>query len=148
MIPDGIGRRELAIGGGLLLAVVLVAIGLSMIPTSGSARDELPRVVEAIRQAELEHHRRYHEYVATDWAPRERFDVDGTPVDWRSSPDFGRLGWRPEEGMQLYGSYRVTLTENDFQVMGVADLDGDGRHTVVIATAEQAAELRSDATAQ
>jgi hypothetical protein len=129
----------------VLIAAAVGVVVLLVVLLSGSGGgdvSEVERVVAQIRAAELDHYAKYREYVATGWAPRPRFEVDGSEVAWASEPGFQRLGFAPD-APALVGTYRVTVDERGFVVTGVCDVDGDGHQRVVTATATQEATVSS-----
>jgi hypothetical protein len=60
------------------------------------------------------------------------------PRQWPTGSPFQVIDWAPEDG-QAWGSYRVELVgEDDFEVIGMMDIDGDG--VVAIWTASKMLE--------
>jgi hypothetical protein len=144
MAFEGIGRTEIGIGAGVVVLIAVIA-GVVASSSGGGSVDEVPRIVDAIRDAQLAHRDRYDELIATDWAPRPRYDADAQAVPWIATAGFDRLGWRPEPGETLVGTYRVTVDgKGGFVVTGVCDVDEDGRQAVYVATEEAPAQLTTD----
>ena len=101
-------RTNVAVAVAAVVGVVVLLVFLATAVTGAGDPGEVARVGAQIRDAELRHYAKYEEYVATGWAPRPRFEVDGVEVAWASDPGFGRLGFVPEDA-SLVGSYRVTV---------------------------------------
>ena len=141
----GIGRTEIAIGVG---AVVLV-IALALILTSGSSgkseRTELPLNVDSIRTAEITLQGAFGDYVSAEASPRAAADVGPNPVAWKGSAGFKKLPWAPKVRDKVYGSYQVIASDDDFEVTGVTDLDGDGNQARFTANAENRATSQTGA---
>jgi hypothetical protein len=147
-LPEAIGTREILIGVGVLLLLLLAAIPLLGYVRDKSKRAEVPLLVESIRAAELSQGKHFaaEGYVSADWAPRPPTALDANAVPWEPSEGFTRLGWSPaQEGYdRVYGTYKVAATEDGFTVTGKCDLDGDGVPAWYEATAEETAhEVRN-----
>lgn len=127
------GRTETAIAIGI--AIVVLIIGIAAFGMSGNAdkRAEVERFVTSIREAELAHFEKFDEYIGTDWVPRPRFEVNDEAVSWPEEGAFSHLGWTPTD-RDVFGTYRVTVTGDDFTVTGVSDVDNDGQQAVFVAT--------------
>lgn len=137
----GIGRTEVLIGAAVVGVLGLIAIPLFLSVGKGSAREEVPLLVESIRKFEFLHHEPFGEYVSAAPAPREPHLVDGHAVPWVTNAGFTKLGWEPGvEGLtEVYGSYHVSATEDGFKVTGTCDVDGDGERATFEATADKEA---------
>ena len=141
----GIGRTEALIGGGAVLAVGLVAIVIGgRMFGNGAARDEVPALVNSIRQFELDYYGPFQEYVSAESAPRALHELNGNGVSWLSNSGFDKLGWAPENTDGVVGSYRVAATATGFTVTGSCDLDEDGERAVSVATEKEEAKAISD----
>jgi hypothetical protein len=147
-LPEAIGTREILIGVGVLVVLMVAAIPLLGYVNETSKRAEVPLLVESIRAAELAQGRHFPAdgYVSADWAPRPPTQLDGTAVEWVSNEGFDRLGWSPEaDGYQwLRGTYKVAATRDGFTVVGKCDLDGDGDPAWFEATKDEPARERSN----
>lgn len=140
----GIGRTEVIIG--IIVVVVLAAVAIPLLRNgSDKSRDmELPLYVESIRTAEIALMQVFDEYQSADAAPRGPTEVNATGVPWAASPGFDRLAWEPDDLEEVYGSYRVLITDEGFNVIGVADVDGDGKRAEYTATEDSPAAVTSN----
>lgn len=131
------GRNEILIGVAVLAVAALVVVPV-LVSTSRSSRvREVEATVEQIRQAEIEHHDTFGEYVEAQAAPRPPHAVDPTAVPWEPSEGFRKLAVAPQRS-EVIGSYQVHAERDDFKVIGTCDADGDGRRAVYEATRDQA----------
>jgi hypothetical protein len=138
----GVGRTEVLIGAAVIGVLGLIAVPLFMSVGKNSSREEVPLIVESLRRAELFHFKQFGEYVAIEAGPRSPTTVGKSSVPWKPNPGFTALGWDPgQEGLsELYGSYRVSVTDNSFKVTGTCDVDGDGERATFEATVEEEAK--------
>jgi type IV pilus assembly protein PilA len=96
-------------------------------------RAELAPNVTGIQVAELSYEALYDAYIEqTAFLPGS--SVGKTPVAWPADGGgFTSLGWFPSGGVR--GAYKVTLLgEEDFQVVGISDMDADGHQATFTAT--------------
>lgn len=141
---SGIGRTEVIIG--IVVVVVLAAVAIPLLKggSNKSREAELPLYVESIRTAEIEIEKVFGDYEAATAAPREATEVNEIAVPWQASEGFNRLAWSPDNLDEVFGSYRVVLTDSGFSVIGTADVDGDGKRAEFTATEEAAAVSTSN----
>jgi hypothetical protein len=132
--------------GSLGLMFVVVAILAIFAPgyiASGyiEKRDEIPENLVAIQKAELEYFAKHGEYLAVDSYPETPTIL---PNPWKESKAgaFTELGFKPKK--MIRASYSVTITENDFQVLGISDVDGDNIQATYIATKNTAPSLKTN----
>ena len=135
----GVGRTEVLIGATVIGVLGLIAVPLFMSVGKNSSREEVPLVVESLRRAELFHFKQFGEYVAIESGPRAPTTVGPTSVPWKANTGFAALGWTPaQEGLsELYGSYKVSVTDTGFKVTGTCDVDGDGERATFEATVDE-----------
>lgn len=138
----GVGRTEVLIGAAVIGVLGLIAVPLFMSVGKNSSREEVPLVVESLRRAELFHFKQFGEYVAIESGPRAPTTVGTTSAPWATNAGFTALGWTPGEvGLSdLYGSYKVSVTDAGFKVTGTCDVDGDGERATFEATADDEAK--------
>lgn len=150
-LPESIGTREILIGVGVVVVLLVAAIPLLGYVNGRSKRAEVPLLVESIRAAELSQGRHFSNegFISAEWAPRPPTALDGSAVEWVSNEGFTRLGWSPEaEGYQwIRGTYKVAATRDGFTVVGKCDLDEDGDPAWFEATKDEPARERSNAGA-
>ncbi|MEQ1508756.1 MAG: hypothetical protein ABMB14_41395 [Myxococcota bacterium] len=133
-----IGRNEILIGVAVLAVAILVVVPIVVSSSKSSRLEELETNVNAIRQAELQYHDAFTEYVSADAAPRPPHAVDPNPVPWAPTEGFRKLSWAPD-GDAVIGSYQVQADKNGFKVIGACDVDGDGERAVFEATQDEVA---------
>lgn len=127
----GIGRTEIIVGVAVVAVLVLIAVPLVMGMSSKSSRTEVPMIVDAIRQAELDYHRQFGDFVSAEPSPRMPHEVNGNPVAWASNRGFDTIGFKIPDGItEVYGSYKVTASKDGFVVVGSCDIDNDGVRAV------------------
>ena len=104
-------------------------------------RSELLFNTNAIKEAQHRYHARHNRYIACD--PYPAFPQKGTQ-DWNKheSGAFQAIDWSPDGAVR--GSYHVSVSEDDFTVMGISDIDGDGVYATFVATKSQQAEPITD----
>ena len=139
-----IGRNEILIGVAVLAVGTMIVAPMVISSSKSNRVTELEVNVNAIRQAELQYHDAFGEYVSADFAPRAAYQVDPNPVPWVPSEGFRKLSWQPETD-QVVGSYTVQAEGNGFKVTGTCDVDGDGERAIVEATHEVEAHAISPA---
>lgn len=98
-----------------------------------------------MRAAELDQMEAFGSFVSADAAPRPPHAVGSQGVPWTPSAGFSRLAWAPADPDEVYASFQVTLTEQGFRILAVADLDGDGEPATIEATATSPATALSPA---
>ncbi len=98
-----------------------------------SKRSELDLNIQAIKHVELT-----YEAAHDRWVGQDEYWPDDAPNkalrSWPAGSNFDLLGWAPDG--EIRGSYRVLTSESDFEVQGLADIDGDGERSSWIATKE------------
>lgn len=145
MANGAIGRKELLIGGGVVLVLALATIPFMTGPSTEGLRNEVPQYVNALRDKELQLHKALGEdFRAAAWAPRDPAKLSGEPVAWEGNRDFVKIGWEPADTAKVYGTYTVTVADGGFIVKGSCDLDGDGRRATWVATQDEPAKRTSD----
>ena len=146
-LPESIGTREILIGVGVVVVLLVAAIPLLGYVNETSKRAEVALLVESIRAAELNQGKHFSAegFVSADWAPRPPTELDSEAVEWVSNEGFTRLGWSPEsEGYTwVRGTYKVAATRTGFTVVGKCDLDEDGVPVWYEATESEPAHERS-----
>ena len=120
-----------------------VGLHHALIRTPEGAAARIALHVNQIRQAQLTH------FVATgSYLPIPAFvpsDPPGpNPRPWPEGNPFQALGFTIEDG-EAWGSYRVELVgEDDFKVIGIIDVDGDGQPSTWTATKRLEATRQPD----
>lgn len=96
-----------------------------------SKHSEAQMHLQAIRTAELAYHAEHDVYLSVSPYP---LYVGKEKYAWNpaASGKFQTLGWAPDGYAR--GSYSVTTTGDNFQVIGILDVDGDGHTATYIAT--------------
>jgi len=129
---------------GLFLMCVLVVGGATIFLIEknnqmvvSAKRTEIKVNTNGIRLSQQAYHQQYGAYV--ECAPYPRHPGKSTQ-QWepQQSGGFQVIDWSPYG--EVRGSYSVSLTEDDFTVMGISDVDGDGVYATYIATKDQKAE--------
>jgi len=147
-LPESIGTREILIGVGVLVVLLLIAIPLLGYVGDQSKGSEPKLLVDSIRAAQIAQNRSFplEGFVSTEWAPRQPTELDGSAVPWQTNDGFTRLGWTPEtEGYSsVRCAYRVAASREDFTVTARCDFDGDGRQAVWEASSDTPATLRTE----
>lgn len=97
-----------------------------------SKRSELQPNIQGIRTALLSYDASFDRYVEVS-----RFHPDSSPGkkqrEFTTGSAFDTLGWMPDG--QVRGSYKVmTRSSNDFIIVGISDIDGDGDRATWTAT--------------
>jgi len=125
---------------GVLIFVALLGVGVNAYVkkynqmVQNAKRSELSYNVNLIQVAQLEYHQKYGRYVECSAYPP--FLQKGTQ-SWNAaeSGGFQILDWKPDG--EVRGSYRVSVSEDDFTVMGISDIDADGVYATYVATKSQ-----------
>jgi hypothetical protein len=138
------GRNEILVGVAVLAVAMLIVVPVVLSSNRKSRRDEVPRVVDAIRQAEIDYHDAFGDYVSAEVAPRPAHAVGADAVPWEPTEGFKKLSFSPEEE-NVYGSYQVQAEPDGFKVVGTCDVDGDGERAVFEATHDTPAHAVSAA---
>jgi type II secretory pathway pseudopilin PulG len=137
------GRNEILIGVAVLAVAALVVVPV-LVSTSRTGRvREVEETVEAIRQAEIQHHELFGAFVSAQSAPRPPYAVDPQAVPWVPSEGFRQLSFSPARA-EVIGSYQVQAEGQDFKVIGTCDADGDGTQARFEATRDQAAHATTE----
>ena len=134
-----IGRNEILIGVAVVALLLLIAVPLMINKGKKSRRAEVPLLVKAIHQAEVDYNAAFEGYQACEAAPRAMHAVTKDPVAWASNRGYDRLAWAPET-TEVYGAYKVAVDDDGFTVSGACDIDGDGERALF-----QAAKADTDA---
>ena len=124
-----IGRNEILIGVAVVALLLLIAVPLMINKGKKSRRAEVPLLVKAIHQAEVDYNAAFEGYQACEAAPRAMHAVTKDPVAWASNRGYDRLAWAPESA-EVYGAYKVTVEGDSFTVHGACDTDGDGERAL------------------
>ena len=138
------GRNEILVGVAVLAVAMLIIVPVVLSSNRNNRREEVPRIVDAIRQAELDYRDAFGDFVSADAAPRPVHAVGPNAVAWVPSEGFQKLSWRPEQD-SVYGSYHVQALADGFRVVGTCDVDGDGTRAVFEADATSSAHATSAA---
>ena len=117
----------------------------ALIRTPSGSSERIQLHVNEIRDAMLRYGLATEEYPEIPaYVPD---DAPGTePRAWPEGSPFQVLGWAPEDG-QAWGSYRVeSIDEDNFQVYGMVDIDGDGVPAIWTATKRLEATRQTDSS--
>ncbi|MEZ4236250.1 MAG: hypothetical protein R3F59_08840 [Myxococcota bacterium] len=139
-----VGRNEILIGVAVLVVATMIAAPMLISGRKSDRVGEVEANVEAIRQAELQYHDAFGEYVSAEAAPRPAYQVDPNPIPWKPTDGFRKLAWAPES-TEVVGSYSVQADGAGFKVTGSCDVDGDGQRATFEATHEVEAHATSPA---
>ncbi len=144
----GVGCLVFICVGGIVAAI---AIPNYMAMQLRAKRAELPSNVDALRTAEKAYHAEWDTFTSVGPCPPSSVSLGREQVYWESSWDcyreFEYLGWIPD-GM-VRGRYSVTANngssyvDDDFTVVGEADVDGDGNFSVYQANRAEKATMQS-----
>ena len=148
---------------GISLAVLFVLIVITAVPTIGilaaiaipnfivmqlkAKRAELPSNIDAIRVGELAYYAAFDQYVGCGDEMSARRVVGKELRDPASDPAMPcfreSIGWQPDG--KVRGAYWVTVSADgqDFEVYGVADVDGDGIYAQYVATRDEPVRMVS-----
>lgn len=125
------------------LAVSCIGSATALVD-GGSAEAELIKNVQDIRQAQVDLQ------VIDDFLPcgdeaTAKAAASQLSRSWDGPDCFVRIGWAPTDAVR--GGYFVTVAadQSDFEVVGLADTDGDGTFMRVEASKDQAARVVSPA---
>ena len=124
----------------VLIVAMFLPSFMDMTNPNEPKREELPRIIKLIVQAEKSLQKAKGVYVSAapyPLAPSQK------PQLWDSSLSggFETLGFEPEGSIR--GSYSVTITEDGFRVLGISDIDGDGVFATYVATESMEASLQT-----
>ena len=95
-------------------------------------RAEVPSNVDGIKTAELAYDAAFDKFIQ-EASFRPTASPSKAQNNWVTGTGFDTLGWAPDG--KVRGGYRVTSTSTtDFEVTGIADVDGDGSQSTYTAT--------------
>lgn len=137
-----IGRNEILIGVAVIALLLLIAVPFGISKSKKTRRAEVPLIVKAIHQAEVDHHAAFGGYQECEAAPRAMHAVTKDPVPWKSNRGYDKLSWKPESA-EVYGAYKVEATGDGFTVTGACDIDGDGERALFTAGKDDADAVMS-----
>jgi len=131
---------------GSILGIIVLAVLLSIVvPKYLSARysdlrDEMLPQIEEIKQLELAYFAKHGEYLAV--SPYLAAPM-GRKYPWKSEDAglFNELCFSPD--IETRCSFSVVITEDDFQVIGISDVDGDAILATYIATKDTEPTLQT-----
>ena len=87
-----------------------------------SKRAEIPTNLKAIKTAQIAYESNFDQFVAA--GPYPTSPTKTTQVwDKTAAGAFTTIGWAPDG--EVRGSYQVTVTNTDFNAVGLSDVDGD-----------------------
>lgn len=154
LLIGGIGGCLVALGAMILCVAAVPVVGIMAaiaIPNfvmmqQKAKRAELPMNVEGIRIAELSYYAAFDKYIPCGVEKGEaRLQVGPAFRDPRGDPAFDclntSLGWTPSGPVR--GAYWVTVEGDEFEVHGIADIDGDGAVSHYVATRDEPAMMVS-----
>ena len=95
-------------------------------------RGELPINIKKIKTAQLQYESIHDSFVSCDEYPSRSGGSSKRSWSPPETSGFEILKWQPESDVR--GSYSVTTTTNDFTIVGVIDVDGDGEYATYTAT--------------
>lgn len=129
---------------GLMFVVVMIlAIFAPGFIASGyiEKRAEIPDNLVAIQKAELEYFAKHGTYLAVDPYPETPTML---PNPWKEAEAgaFMELGFKAKK--MIRASYSVVVDGDDFQVLGISDVDGDNIQATYIATKDTAPSLKTN----
>jgi len=105
-------------------------------------RAEVPGNVDGIKMALLAYDAAYDEFLPAGREGQARAEVGKALRPWERTPEWERLGWRPDGDVR--GAYWIVVVPgHDFEVHGVCDVDGDGELAEYVATKSTNATLVS-----
>ena len=130
------------------MIVILAMIGCDgMFDSFGGADkkiEELPLMISAIKTAQVENYDLLGFYVEAEPYPKKP-SSDLKKWEISSSGGFKDLAWSPgPEVKGVYGSYSIKVTGDDFVVIGVSDIDGDGVFATYTATKDTDPKVKTD----
>lgn len=128
-----IGRNEILIGVAVIALLLLIAVPFGISKSKKTRRAEVPLVVKAIHQAEVDYHAAFGSYEQCEAAPRAMHAVTKDPVPWASNRGYDKLSWKPDTA-EVYGAYKVAVEGETFTVTGACDIDGDGERALFTAS--------------
>jgi hypothetical protein len=132
------GRKEMIAVVAVLAVATLVVVPVVLSNNRRHRREEVPRIVDAIRQAEIDYHDAFGDYVSAEAAPRPPHEVGPDAVPWQPTEGYRKLSFSPD-AENVYGSYQVQAESGGFKVVGTCDVDGDGERAVFEATLDEPA---------
>ncbi|MDG1481214.1 MAG: prepilin-type N-terminal cleavage/methylation domain-containing protein [Myxococcota bacterium] len=109
-------------------------------------RAELPSNVDGIKVSEMAYLAAYDTIIAqSSFVPSA--SVGKQQVVWNDSTNFDTLGWSPSGSVR--GAYKVDVVDassDDFTVIGISDIDGDGEQATYTAVRETNVEAVTSST--
>ena len=109
-------------------------------------RAELPSNVDGIKVSEMAYLAAYDTLVAqSTFVPSA--SVGKQQVVWNDATNFETLGWSPDG--RVRGAYKVDVVDadgDDFTVIGISDIDGDGEQATYTAIRETNVEAVTSST--
>lgn len=136
-------RTWLLMAAAAFAVLLVIVVPLFLSGNKSAERDAVAQQVEGIRQAVLDYHDAFGEFVDATVAPRAFEQVNADAVLWQPSEGFRALSWQPPTDATR-AAFKVDLTSDGFVVTGTCDLDGDGQRAVFKATHDQAANATTD----
>ncbi|MFT5680534.1 MAG: prepilin-type N-terminal cleavage/methylation domain-containing protein [Myxococcota bacterium] len=97
---------------------------------------ELPANVNGIKVSEMAFIAAHDKVIAQDsFVPTE--SVGKQQIAWVTSSNFATLGWEPDG--KVRGAYKIEVADadsDDFTIIGISDVDGDGQKATFTALRE------------
>jgi len=122
----------------LVLLVLAIAIPNYVSMQNKSKRAEVPANVNGIKTAEMAYDAAFDQFIEVPVYHPSEYTMGEALRPWTAGSRFDTLGWSPDG--QVRGSYKVnTITGSsawgyDFEVIGISDVDGDGRRATYTAS--------------
>jgi len=127
----GIGCAVLIVGTFVIGIVAAIAIPNFVSMQYKTKRSEIPMNMKAIKTMQVAYRQNFDVYVPAAAYPRTP-SKEAQAWVVSESGGFQTLGWQPDGAVR--GSYSVTTTANDFEIIGLSDIDGDGVYATYRAT--------------
>ncbi len=122
---------------GLLVAIAIPNFAAMQYRTK---RAEVPTNVNGIKTAEIAYEAAFDAFV-----PETQFKPSSTvgkqAKTWTTGSHFDTLGWAPDGVVR--GAYKITTTNNNFKVIGICDVDGNGSQATYTAQKSTSTEQMS-----
>lgn len=133
---SGFTLVELMIVVAIIGILASIAIPSFMQMQLRAKRAEVPANVDGIKVSELAYLAAYDKVIAqSSFVPSE--SVGKQQVAWNDSTNFETLGWSPDG--KVRGAYKVDVPDadgDDFTIIGISDIDGDGQKATFTAVRE------------